>query len=61
MRDVNRIDGFVRVLSELWKKYPDLRFGQLVSVIFGKSPCDPFYIEDPEMLGLIKNILEKGL
>lgn len=61
MRDINRIDDFVQVFSELWKKYPDLRFGQLVSVIFDKSPYTPFYVEDPEMLEVIKKILEKGL
>ena len=30
MRDVNRIDPFLQKLGEVWKKSPDLRFGQLV-------------------------------
>ena len=31
MRDINRIDRILAQLGELWKQYPDLRLGQLIS------------------------------
>ena len=36
---------FLDELLETWKKYPMLRFGQLVVNVLG---TDPFYIEDIE-------------
>ena len=33
MRDINRIEPFCKELAQLWKKYPDLRFGQIMSNI----------------------------
>lgn len=32
-RSINRIDPFIERLAVLWKKYPDMRFGQLVEDI----------------------------
>lgn len=43
MRDKNRIPIFLEKLGEVWNKYPDLRFGQLVVNCLG---VDPFYVED---------------
>lgn len=63
MRDINRIDPFLEELGELWKTHPDLRFGQLVSIIndwlYNKRAHIPmFYIEDDDMLNLLKEIRE---
>lgn len=30
MRDPNRIDPFLKTLGDYWKKYPDLRFNQMI-------------------------------
>lgn len=46
MRPVNRIDAVMRTLEALWRKYPDLRFCQLIGCITG--PGDHFYLEDDE-------------
>ena len=32
-RDANRIKPFCNEFAELWSKYPDLRFGQIMSNI----------------------------
>ena len=48
MRDKNRIPKILRVIGEVWNKYPDMRFGQLVVNCLG---TDPFYVED--------NVIEK--
>lgn len=54
MRGPNRIDGFCDTLCRVWKNYPDLRFGQLISNVLGTSDIeDMWFIEDEEMLDSI--------
>ncbi len=50
MRDINRIEPFLEKLGEAWKKHPDLRFGQFMSILFGAYGKDPFYVEDDAWL-----------
>lgn len=61
MRDSKRIRRFCNKLAELWETCPDLRFGQLVTIVFnsGDGKTDPFYIEDEEMLVHFQNYLSK--
>lgn len=60
MRDPKRIDEVTAKLNELWHKYPDLRFWQLLSCIPFPSG-DLFYLEDDRTLEAIKEIIRKGL
>lgn len=54
MRDINRIDPFIENFKTLWKKYPDLRFGQLVEIIYRQTNnIELFSIEDDKMLNQI--------
>lgn len=46
MRDPERIAPFLNKLGELWRCYPDWRFGQLVWNLLGGA-SDTFFIEDP--------------
>lgn len=52
MRDPNRIDKFLKVLGDNWKKVPDWRFGQLVENIMDYTKrdgyTDLFFIEDDD-------------
>lgn len=61
MRDRNRVYGFCTLLANLWRQQAaDLRFGQLMTVIFDairKDGKDPFYMEDDEMEGFINDFL----
>ena len=57
MRDVNRIDPILEALGKAWKLYPDMRLGQLISVIAGQSPNYIFGIEDEEMLKCIEKYI----
>lgn len=53
MRDPDRIDAFLAELGHVWKKYPDLRFGQLVMNLTRNRQGnfqDPFYWEEDEWL-----------
>ena len=55
MRDPKRIDEFVEVLKECWKKVPDWRFGQLVTNAIGSDPF-LFYCEDDDVLERLKKM-----
>lgn len=57
MRDPNRIEKYITLLQEIWKQYPDWRFGQLICNI-NKEIDNPklFYIEDEV---LFKNVLRE--
>ena len=52
MRDVNRIDVILNEIKNIWKKYPDLRLGQLICNVI----CDPalYYIEDEKLIEVLK-------
>lgn len=58
MRDPKRIDEFIKVLTELWKTFPDWRFGQMMTNFFrfvdSETNTDIFYIEDDKMLEFLK-------
>jgi len=51
MRDTARIDNLMRILTENWKKYPDMRFFQFVSWVEQQAKeqfdiDDLFFLED---------------
>ncbi len=58
MRDQSRIYPFCTELAALWAKHPDMRFGQVMSNIARyvevKHKKDIFYLEDEELLKIIK-------
>ena len=61
MRDINRIKPFCDELAELWAKYPDLRFGQIMSNIARyvqmEKRRDMFYFEEEELLEVLREQL----
>lgn len=58
MRDVGRIDKFLSELGKVWKeKYPDWRFGQLMSNCLGamyNKHGDFFFYEEDDFLKYFK-------
>lgn len=54
MRDINRIDLILDRLKTLWKKYPDLRLGQLILNVLQ----DPvlYYVEDEELIETLEKV-----
>lgn len=52
MRDINRIDKYMELLTQIWKEFPDLRFGQLLANMLGsiqqETQKDIFFMEDAE-------------
>ena len=62
MRDPKRIPEILKELEEFWKQVPDWRLGQIISnfsyEITGNN--DPFYIEDKDLLELLKQKNEKS-
>lgn len=61
MRDPNRIPETLKELEILWKRYPDWRLGQLIVNLNRELTLrdDPFYLEDDELLKIIKIINER--
>lgn len=61
MRDPNRIPEVLKELEDFWKQVPDWRLGQVISnfsyELTGVS--DPFYLEDKDILELLKQRNEK--
>ena len=61
MRDEKRIQPFLKKFEEVWKQNPDLRFGQLVDILWGDnhSESELFYLEDDEFLEALERFTEK--
>jgi uncharacterized protein YihD (DUF1040 family) len=52
MRDPKRINRILKLLEKAWDIEPDLRLGQLVSILaysVQKPAAEPFYAEDDKM------------
>lgn len=61
MRDVKRIYQIVNLLEDVWLLNPDLRFGQIVELMFKalkEENVDPFYVEDEKFAEILKVLLE---
>lgn len=56
MRDPDRIDPMLAELAVLWKKYPDLRLGQLLENLGVQ-----YYTEDDTVLDAIRHVTKEGL
>lgn len=56
MRNPERIPEVLKELEEFWKQNPDWRLGQVIAnlnyEIMGNN--DPFYMEDTDLLELLK-------
>lgn len=53
MHNPARIPVVLETLKETWEKYPDLRLGQLISIlgiINNKGTPDIFYVEDEDLV-----------
>lgn len=64
MRDPKRIDEVTQLFNEVWHKYPDLRFWQLLSAIPMRKvteATDLFFVEDDKTIEALKKMLEGGL
>ena len=55
MRDPKRIETVIKILTKAWKRYPDLRLGQLLG-----NTCahieELYYLEDDELIQLIQQL-----
>lgn len=51
----------LRQIGTLWKKYPDMRLGQLIANAVGRiaGTCDPFYFEDADLIAAIQKFAEE--
>ena len=58
MRDPNRIEPTLKVIAEVWKKYPDLRLGQIIVIAASKAVPngDPFMMEDDKLIEVLRDL-----
>jgi uncharacterized protein YihD (DUF1040 family) len=64
MRDPARIERVLTQLNILWLKDPDLRLGQLFSLLKNLSSQkdqDGLYIEDDELEEIMKKLIYNGV
>ena len=54
MRNIERIRPLLNSLEKVWKTQPDLRLGQLISVLASQNKIDIFYLEDEKLLEILK-------
>jgi hypothetical protein len=54
MRDPRRIKKVLKEIEESWLDFPDWRFGQWFSNIIEDQVGDPFFLEDDELVDIIK-------
>lgn len=63
-RDLYRFEPFLSKLSDLWKCYPDWRFGQLMCNfehwLKRQGKPDFYYLEEEEFLSLLHTFIHKG-
>ena len=61
MRDLKRIDEITAKLNEIWHKYPDMRFWQLLLNISWDFKGDAFFMEDDKVIAALEKIDKEGL
>lgn len=54
MRDIERIDKILQEINEVWKRYPDLRFTQLIVNVMSAKGSDLYYMEDERFIKILK-------
>ena len=50
MRNPKRIPEVLDEIKKTWARFPDLRLGQLIENVVGRSPQPLFYIEDEDLV-----------
>ena len=63
MRNINRIDGYMKRLGDKWKEYPEFRFAQMLLNTLGdvqqKAKKDLFFVEDEEFFTLFEESFDE--
>ena len=57
MRDPDRIDGVLAAVGDVWKQYPDLRLGQLLSNVYHDPAL--YYVEDDKLVEEVQNYYDE--
>ena len=61
MRDPKRIDEITGLLNEIWHKYPDMRFWQLLlNIAWSDKRFDIWYLEDDEAEAALDKVNKEG-
>lgn len=58
MRDPNRIHKVLDYVRRVWERNPDLRLGQLIVNLTSERFADLFYVEDEQLLDVLRRELD---
>ena len=58
MRDIKRMDNFLEEIKKVWVQYPDLRFGQLMTIFQKYCDGDFFNLEEEDFIKKLKKEFE---
>lgn len=66
MRDLNRIPEVLSAVEKLWRKYPGLSFGQMISCVEAylletRDIEDIFWMEDEDFIKVFEEMMEEQL
>ena len=59
MRDVAYIDAFMRRFKKIWKKFPNMRFGQFIANCLNYQQI--YYLSDEDIIKIIEDSYNKIL
>jgi hypothetical protein len=58
MRDPDRIPRLLAAVEAYWRRFPDLRLGQLMAIMAVVASKSIFSIEDEQMLAVLQSALK---
>jgi len=58
MRDPERIDRILQEIGDIWRKYPDMRLGQLIGNVLEGTAL--YYVEDDGLVSALRDEYESA-
>lgn len=59
MRDPNRIEETCNMIAEIWRKYPDFRFMQMICNFQRYIGNDGYYLEEDKFIDLLEDYMRE--
>jgi uncharacterized protein YihD (DUF1040 family) len=60
MRDPNRIGDVLQAVEKIWRRYPDMRLGQLISNLADWSEQSVWDIEEDDLVAEIERHIDNN-
>lgn len=57
-RPAERIPDVLEAVAKVWKQKPDMRLGQLLVAVSGRTNADLFYMEDNALVDALNQFIQ---